>query len=436
MRTFRIGTLLAPALALSAGLFACTPQPAPAGTEPPTADSAGHTRGDTVPTPLTALPRALSTAERAAVDANNHFAFALLREVNGAQKRENVFLSPLSASLVLGMAMNGAAGETYAAMRDALGLERADTAQINDAYRGIIGLLRTLDPAVETQIANSVWYRQGFAFEASFLETARRYYDAEVRGLDFASPAALQTINQWVARSTKGRIEEIVERIEPNDVMFLINAVYFKGSWTQAFDPKQTRNAPFTLADGSTVEVPMMHREGARFRHGGGDGFEVAELPYGRGAYAMTILLPEAGRDVDAFVAELTPERWAEITATLADATMDLALPKWRLEYERELNDALKALGMAPAFAPDRADFSRMAQVAPRRLFISAVKQKTFVEVDEQGTEAAAATSVGMRVTSLAPSFRADRPFVVAIRERLTGTIVFLGKVADPRPAS
>jgi serpin B len=431
MRSFRTDALLTTTLILA--LAACTPQPAPQGGEPPTPDSAAQPSTDTVPTPLTELPRALSSAERAAVDANNHFAFSLLREVSGAEKRENVFLSPTSASLVLAMAMNGAAGETYAAMRDALGLERADTARINDAYRGLVGLLRGLDPAVTMRIANSVWYRQGFAFEPSFLETARRYYDAEVAGLDFSNPSALRTINAWVDSATNGRIEEIVERISPDDVMFLINAVYFKGTWVQAFDPKLTRNAPFTLANGNSIEVPVMHREGARIRHGSGEGFEVGELPYGRGAYAMTIVLPAEGQDIDAFVARLTPERWAEITATLQDATIDVALPKFRLEYERELNDALKALGMTPAFAPDRADFSRMAKSAPRKLYISAVKQKSYVDVDEQGTEAAAATSVGIRVTSLAPSFRVDRPFVVAIRERLSGTILFLGKVTDPR---
>jgi serpin B len=212
--------------------------------------------------------------------------------------------------------------------------------------------------------------------------------------------------------------------------MYLINAIYFKGTWKHQFDRRQTRDAPFTRADGTRQTVKMMQR-GGPVRHYRDAQLEALDLPYGREAFAMTILLPRPGADLDSLVATLDETRWKQITDGFVDRELDVNLPRFRLEYEQMLNNGLKALGMNTPFRPGGADFTGMSSRG-RDLFISNVKQKTYVDVNEEGTEAAAATSVEIRVVSLPPSFTVDRPFIVAIRERFSGTILFLGKITAP----
>jgi serpin B len=381
------------------------------------------------PATLTELPRPLATAERRVLDAANAFTFALFRQVADAQRGANVFVSPLSASMALGMTMNGASGATRDQMRDALAVGGASREEINAGYKGLIALLRGLDNSVEFRLANSIWYRQGFPFQQSFLDEAKRWFDAEVQGLDFASPGALPAINGWVDRGTNGKIPTILDEIRPDHVMFLINAIYFKGSWRDRFDPAQTRDDQFHAADGTLQPIKLMHRQGTmRFLQT--PDFQAVDLPYGRDAFAMTVLLPAEGTTVETLVASLRGDAWAAWMAQFRDTKLDLALPRLRLTYERELNDDLKALGMRDAFVPDGADFTGMA-AAPvgHRLYIDFVKQKAFVDINEEGTEAAAATAVGISVTSAPPSMRVDRPYLFAIRERLSGTILFIGKV-------
>ncbi len=393
--------------------------------------TACRTDAPTGPSPaLTVLPRALTTAEQSAIAAGNEFSVALFREVNARKAGKNVFISPFSASVALGMTLNGAAGETEAAMRRTLGLEGRTAEEINAAYQGLTRLLLDLDPSVEIGVANAIFHRQGFPVEASFLETSRTWFDAEVSGLDFGSPAALGAINGWASRKTNGRIDKVLDEIGPDQVMFLMNALYFKGTWRAQFDPRQTRPAPFTLDDGTQASVPMMALRKAPSRTGSLDGAQVLELPYGNGAFAMTVVLPPHGTPVDDFVASLTPARWDALLGTLRDGEIDVYLPKFRMQYEDYWNDVLEAMGMGIAFDDGRADFTRMS--APGGLFIGFVKQNTFVDVNEEGTEAAAVTTVGIEMTSAPPSFRADRPFVFAIRERLSGTLLFVGKLAAP----
>ena len=382
------------------------------------------------PAALTALPRALTAAEREAVVAGNEFSVALFREVNARKAGENVFISPFSAAVALGMTLNGAAGETEAAMRGTLGLAGRTPQEINAAYRGLTTLLLDLDPSVQLGIANAIFHRQGFPFEASFLETSRTWFDAEVAGLDFASPAAVDAINGWASEQTNGRIEQVIETIDPGHVMFLLNALYFKGTWRSRFDPRQTQPAPFTREDGVQVTVPMLSLRDAPTRSGWLDGAQVLELPYGNGAFAMTVVLPPPGTPVDELVASLTPARWDALLGTLREGEIDVHLPRFRMAYEDRWNDVLTTLGMGIAFDDRRADFTRMS--APGGLFIGFVKQNAFVDVNEEGTEAAAVTTVGIELTSAPPSFRADRPFVFAIRERLSGTLLFVGKLAVP----
>jgi serine protease inhibitor len=384
---------------------------------------------------LEALPRALTVQEREVIEASNGFAFDILRETVLDQPAQNILLSPLSASLALGMTMNGAVGETQDGMKAALGFGGRDMAGINEAYRGLIDLLLGLDRGVDMRIANSIWARQGFPFRESFYETARRYFDAEVTVMDFGSADAASRIDDWVKAKTGGRIDRIApDPIPALAVMYLVNAVYFKADWTHQFDRRETVPAPFRLENGGTKTVPMMRRTGRLLVHYDGTiGAHVVELPYGRGAFAMTLVLPAANADLDAFLASLTQERWNGWLAGLNEVEAMLGLPRFRVEYETAMNEPLIALGMGMAFGREPGtDFSGLSP-AGRDLFISLVKQKTFIEVNEEGTEAAAATLVEISRTSGPPSITFDRPFVLAIRERLSGTIMFIGRIGDPQ---
>ena len=375
---------------------------------------------------ITELPRALTAAEVEIIAANNRFAFGLLAQAN--RPGDNLFLSPLSASMALGMTMNGAAGETWNQMRDALGFGSLAQEQINVSYASLIELLIGLDPTVETAIGNSVWTRQGFPVYADFLDAVREAFGAEVAELDFARPSASERINDWVQTATHGRIEDIVPAAIPADVvMYLINAIYFNGSWTFQFDLAETRTEPFHLDDGSTRTVPLMTlRRDLRYQENGR--FQAVDLPYGGRAFSMTVLLPQQGMSVDDLAASLDAEEWEGIADGFRETDIQLFLPRFRMAYERTLNDDLAALGMVDAF-DHRADLTRLSPVAG--LWISEVKQKSWVDVNEEGTEAAAATVVSI-VESAPPAVRADRPFLFFIRERLSGTILFAGKLASP----
>ena len=382
------------------------------------------------------LPRPLDVSELAVVNANNHFGFDLLRELNAADPDSNIFISPLSASMALGMTLNGAAGSTYDAMRETLGFGDLSNEAINQSYRGLIDLLIDLDPRVTFGLGNSIWYREGFPVEQDFLDTTGEYFDAEVAALDFNDPTSVGVINGWVEENTAGKIKEIIEPpIDPMTVMFLINAIYFNGTWTYEFDPAETESAPFHRPDGSTVPIMLMAQE-TDLAYVNNERYQAVDLPYGGEAYSMTVVLPREDVSIGSLVAELDENSWDALLADAQVTGIELHLPRFKLEYEKVLNDALKALGMGVAFTGGAADFSRIA--AGRELFISRVKQKTFVEVDEEGTEAAAVTVVEMRETSIPsgpPVMRVDRPFLFAIRERFSGTVIFVGKIVDLPPA-
>jgi len=383
---------------------------------------------------ITRLPRELSSAETGLIEADNAFGLKLFARILEQQDEgANVFVSPLSVAMALGMAYNGAEGATRDAMRATLELHGLGLEEVNQSYRDLIDLLRGLDPNVEFMIGNSIWYDQRYTFQQEFLDVNREYFDAEVTGLDFTSPGAAPTINDWVSEKTKGKIDEIVSSpISPELVMFLINAIYFKGDWTRPFDKDRTRPAPFTLADGSRKQVDMMFYPEPDSVWVYADGsVTVLDLPYGGRAYSMTIVLPAEGADVGSLVASLSAEAWRAWTVGLRVERAIVSMPKFTLEYELELSDALKALGMGVAFDPSVADFTRIYDGA-ERVFISKVKHKTFVDVNEEGTEAAAATSVEVGVTSLPPVIAVDRPFLFAIREKFSGTILFMGVIEDP----
>jgi serpin B len=386
--------------------------------------------------PITALPRRLTVGEQKLIATGNRFAFDFFREiVRRGESDSNVFVSPLSADMALGMTYNGARGETQAAMARTLGLDQLTVQDANQSFRSLIDLLRGLDPEVDFRLANSIWYRLGFIVpRPEFLDVNRQYFDAEVKGLDFTSPQAVTTINHWADDHTNGKIPKIVDGIDPTLVMFLINAIYFKGSWVHQFDKSLTRDQPFHPRTGAQRSVPTMrHAEAVALGLYQGPGYDVVDLPYGGGAFSMTIVLPAEGRDVDSVVAGLTPEVWGGIVDGLRDGDAIVSMPKFQLAWGDTLNDALTALGMGMAFIPGEADLSGIAG-DPGSLYISFVQQNTFVDVNEEGTEAAAVTTVGVGVVS-APQvreIRIDRPFVFLIRERFSGTVLFMGRIVNP----
>jgi len=376
--------------------------------------------------PIDALPRDLSASETKIIGGSNEFAFDLFRTGNLAQHDSNVFISPLSASMALGMTANGADGTTYDEMRTALRLTGATREDVDVGYESLITMLRGLDPGTQFTIANSIWYEQSFPFNASFLDESKQYFDARVQALDFTNPSALTTINTWVSEQTNDKIPKILESISPNEVMFLVNAIYFKGIWQKQFDKSKTVDGTFHASDGTTALVPMMAR-GEGVQYAATSEYQAVDLPYGNSAFTMTVVLPSSNADIDAFAESFDQAKWNSLVSSLQDTNLEVFLPRFRIEWSRPLNEDLKQLGMRLAFS--NADFTRMSPRG-RDLFITRVIQKTFVDVDEEGTEAAAATAVGVGVTSMPASFRADRPFLVVIRERFSGTILFIGKIA------
>lgn len=373
----------------------------------------------------------LSSVEKQIIESDNKFGFKLFKEIVEEEKDKNVFISPLSVAMALGMTYNGASGETQKAMQQTLELNGLTLEEVNQSYEHLIDLLTSLDPKVRFQIANSIWYRLGVPFKSQFIDLCKKHFTALVTGLDFQDPEAAKTINAWVDENTNGKIKEIVDSpIDPAMVMFLINAIYFKGTWTYQFEEDQTRDDLFNLPDGTRKQCRMMKQEG-EFRYLANADFQAIDLPYGDGDFSMTVFLPQPQRDIDSLIAELNQENWNEWTNDFTEQTLTLQLPRFTLEYKIGLNDILTALGMGVAFDPGMADFARMYE-GPQRVYISQVKHKTFVEVNEEGTEAAAVTSVGMMVTSVGLWMRVDRPFVFAIRENQSQTILFIGKIVDP----
>ena len=357
--------------------------------------------------------------------ANTRFGFNLLQDLREREPGANIFISPLSISIALTMTYNGAVGETERAMAEVLEIDALDLSTINNSNRALRDSLQNPDPKVQISIANSIWSRQEVDFNPEFLERNRVFFGAEIASLDFSSPQATEIINEWVDTNTNGKIEKIVERIDPQTLLFLINAIYFKGNWQDEFDNAMTRPGTFHLPNGNQKQVQMMRREG-EYPYFRGENFEATSLPYGDGRLAMYIFLPNRNVNLNKFLRDLNAENWEGWITQLQDRRQTMMLPRFKMEYEVRLNDTLEALGMGIAFGGG-ADFSGMGP----SLFISEVRHKTFVEVNEEGTEAAAVTAV-VGVKSLPPAFRVDRPFFFAIYDAETETILFMGTLTEP----
>ena len=395
--------------------------------------------GDQSTSPVKTEGPVITDAEQYVIDTNNAFGLNLFREIDRAGKTyENIFISPLSASMALGMTTNGARTATLDAMMNTLGFSGLSMYEMNSSYRSIIDMLTGLDPETVFEIANSIWYDDGHVFRQEFLDTCGTYFDAVVRPLDFSAHAAADTINAWVEDKTHGKIDEIIEPpIGADVVMYLINAIYFLGSWAHEFDPGLTTDALFYLPDGSSATCSMMQRPGEEekcdYTYMSNAVFQAVDLPYGDGWYSMTVFLPGYSVDIDSLIGEFTRENWDNWMAGFEEDEGRLYLPRFEIEYDLLMNDALSNLGMGIAFDPSRADFTGMRDEGG--LWINRVIHKTYVKVDEEGTEAAAVTAVEMIETSAGPFvMRVDRPFIFAIREKHSGTILFIGKIVNPCP--
>ncbi|MBN1481522.1 serpin family protein [candidate division KSB1 bacterium] len=384
--------------------------------------------------PETVKMRALTQNEQRVTKASDKFGLELFVRVVQDEKEANIFISPLSVSMALGMTLNGANGETESVMRQTLGFDNMSAEEINRAYQSLIELLTTIDPKVKFEIANSIWSRSDFQVEAEFKNTNATYFNALVSPLDFGSASAPKTINNWVDDKTHGKIDKIVDQIPPQTVMYVINAIYFKGTWTLEFDKSATRDETFFITETERVQVPFMHQKSQNFAYLENDLMQAIDLPYGNEHFRMTLLLPHNDKSVDDILARLNSTNWASWMGSLTNQPGTLQMPKFKIEYKKSLPGILSAMGMSIAFSR-QADFTGINKDG--NLFISDVLHKTFVDVDEEGTEAAAATSVAISLTSVGgPSgffMRIDRPFIFCIREKSSGTILFIGKIIDPR---
>jgi len=366
------------------------------------------------------------------IEADKAFGFELFREVYNFVEEDNLMISPLSVSYALGMTYNGAAGTTLEAFRDVLHFEDLTNQEVNESYKDLMSQLVTLDDRVEFSIANSIWYRLGFEVLSEFIATNQEYFDAAIEEIDFFDPQTLEIINQWIEDKTNGKIKDMLDFIPPDAVMYLINAIYFNAQWKYEFDKDKTHEDNFMLADGSTHLTDYMVVNGA-FNYTSNEDFRAVELPYGDSAFSMVLMLPSGEKTVSDLVANLDVEHWDSWFDNSNMTNVQVELPKFKYGFKSLLNDPLCNLGLGVAFS-GAADFTRIRPSGG--LYISRVIHQTFIDVQEEGTEAAAATIVEIREISVIDEgpviLKVDKPFLYIIKENSTGAIVFMGKVGKP----
>ena len=369
-----------------------------------------------------------------AIESSNEFGIGLFTKV-AEEENLNLMLSPLSASTALTMLLNGCGGDTYTQLQGTLNYPSGMTiADINEAYKSLVEQLLNADPKVKLALANAIFYRNDFAVKAPFLGIMDNDYKATVDGLDFAAPAALTTINKWASDNTNGKIPKVLDEIDADAVMFIMNALYFNGDWSYQFDKSLTQERPFYPDGSNAVNVTTMKGEvGSKVVYG--NGYKAVEMPYGRTNFTMVVIVPEGS--LKAFYPSFTNESWILLTDDLDNMAeydkMTVLMPKFKFDYEKYLNDQLQSMGMVDAFIPYKANLSG---ISDQSIFVDFVKQNTFVEVDEEGTEAAAVTTIGIRLTSMPQQpdqFVIDKSFIFAIRERTTNTLLFIGQVVNPQ---
>ena len=375
---------------------------------------------------------------QALADAHNAFALDLYKQLAG--EGENIFYSPYSIYMALLMTYAGAAGDTASQMESTLHLpySQEEVHAVMNALNLQLKANSIVDdkPAFTLNIVNQLWGQAGYAFLPEFLNTLSQNYNAGLKTVDFAADpeAARELINLWVEAQTNEKIRDLIPEGVLNELTRLVitNAVYFKAAWLSPFDPANTKNGSFTLLDGTQADVPMMHQSSSMRAYVSQD-VQAVELPYEGGTYSMVALMPTAG-NLDTFEQSLTAESLQDILNQLERASVTLSMPKFKFDAAFALNDALEGMGMTDAFDPMKANFSGMDGTTS--LYISSALHKAFVDVNEEGTEAAAATAVAIGLTS-APgqsyTIMLDHPFLFLIRDNATGTLLFVGRMADPR---
>jgi serine protease inhibitor len=366
--------------------------------------------------------RTLSAAEMRIASGANDFAFRLFNKVDHS---DNTFISPLSVSIVLGMVMNGASPETRQSILNTIDYGDFSADEVNQGYKDLTSLLLSMDKTVKVGIANGVWYNQDWTVRTPFKNTVENYYDAPVKGLNFTDPKSVDVVNEWVEDKTNDRIKNLLNGIDPQEIMFLVNTIYFKGDWTYAFDKAATNDAPFYLENGSTTTTRMMHATGVTMKYFANNQVQLIDIPYGNEQFRFTILLPADGKNLDDLSSVLSADVLAEWITQANDMTADLDLPKFKFEWKKDLKDILGSMGLQMVDFPGLFDTTR-------DLAISRVIHQSFVDVNEIGTEAAAATAVGIITTSMPPRVTINRPFVFLIRERHSNTVLFIGGFKTP----
>ena len=362
---------------------------------------------------------------------DNDFAFGLLKKTMEFSKDENVFISPLSVSVAFGMARYGAAGSTKAGIETALGMSGLSDDDLNEYYRVMQSTLPYVDSKTKLSIANSMWCREGFPVKQSFLDVNAANFNAYIKTMDFSAAWAKDTINNWCSKKTNGLIKTILEEPIPEEAMlYLVNAVYFKGLWAKKFDKDDTHEGTFKNEKNVYVPVNMMSMTDT-FQYYADTKAQYLELPYGNKSFSMTIILPTGENTVSSVLEGLEAASLTSVYGKMHESKVMLQIPRFKVEAKYTLNDMLISMGMADAFSSSKADFSGISDID---LYISQVLHKTYITVDEDGTEAAAVTSIGFETTSMPdyPMFYVNKPFIYLIRERSTGVILFIGKMGNP----
>ncbi|MBD3180525.1 MAG: serpin family protein [Candidatus Latescibacteria bacterium] len=365
----------------------------------------------------------------------NRFGFDFFAREADRAGGDNIFISPASISFALAMTAGGSEGKTRESMYNALQLSGVQESTVRLGSRELYSTLTTEKEKLILHIANSIWLRKGIRFHREFVKATREYFFAE--SFPITTPEA---INSWVSDNTAGRIDKIVDSISGNDVAFLINAVYFKGAWKKEFDPEQTSVKEFKPTGADPIKVDMMRRNDD-FRYMDADSFRAVAIPYGEGEMSIYLFLPGRDYGLGSLNEDMNYQWWKEHIGRFSLREGTVELPKLRLEYESVINNPLISMGMGIAFSPKNADFTRMCKVKKENVFISEVLHKTFLQVNEEGTEAAAVTSVRMRATSVSMDrprpfhLVFDRPFFIAIVDERTGSILFMGNITLPPEA-
>jgi serine protease inhibitor len=380
-----------------------------------------------------AEPIQLTAKQSKRAEADNSFAFKMFREVSN-HNGDNAFFSPLSINIALGMLFNGASGDTHSEIVEALGIADFSETEINEYYQKISQALLEIDPTMDIAIANSIWYRNNFSVKNRFVEIGKEYFDAEVQALNFNSSRAANTINNWCAEKTNNKIKNLIGSAIPNDMMmYLVNALYFKNQWQMdlKFDKEKTKLDNFTKANNQKKKVNMMEQTSLMYYYAD-EKMQCVEMDYGNRAFSMVAILPSNNMNINQLIDYLDNEKLLNAVNNFRWQKVWLKLPRFKIECDFSLSEPLKYLGLGQMFN------GGFANISDDDLWVSDIIQKTFVEVNEEGTEAAAATTVIMVGASGRPKkvepvrFFADRPFLFLIREKSTGVILFIGRMDEP----